>query len=386
MANTIASPNMNLPIPVVGVDPSPQWAQDVNSSLTIIDGHNHTAGYGVPIPPAGLNINADLTFNAQNATNLRSARFFPQLSPLSGPTDIGCLYESGVDLYFNDGSGNQIRITQSGGLAGVSGSIANLTSPASATYVALSQTFVWQSAANTPANMDNASVILRNLVANSKGLTLNPPNAMGSDYSITLPSLPAAQQIMTLDNSGNMAAPYTVDGTTIAIAANVIGVPAAGIGTTQLADGSVTNPKLAALNVQISASSGVYVTNTPTFSNVTNLSVTLTTSGRPVFVGLIHDGTGALTGSYIQGTSTSAGTAATTFISMLRGATQIYGTQIEAQVGGASLLPEIIIPVTSVYQIDTPTAGTYTYVVKMRPFTGSSIATMANAKLIAYEL
>lgn len=385
MANTIASPNMNLPIPVIGVDPSPQWAQDVNSSLTIVDGHNHTAGYGVPIPPSGLNINADLTFNAQNATNLRSVRFSPQVSPISGATDIGCLYESGVDLYFNDGSGNQVRITQSGGVAGTSGSIANLTSPASATYVALSQTFVWQSAANTPANMDNASITLRNLVANSKGLTLNPPNAMGADYSLTLPSLPPAQQIMTLDNSGNMAAPYTVDGTTIAIAANVIGVPTAGINTAQLADGSVTNPKLAALNVVESASSGVFVTNTATFTNVTNLSVTITTSGRPVFVGMVHDGTGALVGSYIKAASTTSGTAATTYISMVRNATQIYGTTLESVVG-SSLLPSISIPATSVYQIDMPTAGTYTYVVEARPLNTGTITTVANAKLIAYEL
>ena len=32
------SPNMNLPIPTVGGEPGPNYATDVNSSLTLVDG------------------------------------------------------------------------------------------------------------------------------------------------------------------------------------------------------------------------------------------------------------------------------------------------------------------------------------------------------------
>lgn len=221
MAFESISPNMNLILPGVGQTLGPQYATDLNNSLTLIDQHNHTAGYGVPIPSSGLNINADLSMNNNNLISIKSARFMPQ-SVLSGPSDLDCLFVNGVDLYYNDGVGNHVRITQAGGVAGTPGSIAGLTSPASATYVAGSQTFVWQSDANTPANMDNASVILRNLVANSFGLTLQPPNAMGADYNLTLPTLPASQKIMTLDAAGNMSAPYVVDNVTIEITANTI--------------------------------------------------------------------------------------------------------------------------------------------------------------------
>lgn len=207
MANEVNSIYMSLPVPVVGVDPGPQYATDVNACLTIIDQHDHLTGSGVPITSAAININGDLPFNNNNLTSLRSLRLQPQVAPIPATgLDLGCIYESGVDLYYNDGAGNQIRITQSGGVAGTPGSIANLTPPASASYVALSATFVWQSAANTAANLDTGSIILRNLTLNSKGLTLSPPNAMGADYSIILPALPASNLPVSIDNAGNMTA------------------------------------------------------------------------------------------------------------------------------------------------------------------------------------
>lgn len=200
---TNLSPEMNLPVPGVGTEPGPQYASDINNCLTIIDGHDHTPDSGVPITPSALNINADLLMNNQNLITARSVRFTPQGAPISNPTDLGAIYESGVDLYYNDGSGNQIRITQSGGIAGTPGSIANLTPPASASYVAGNQTFVWESAALTPANMDFASAILRNLTVSSFGLTLSPPT-LASDYTITLPQLPSSTLPLFISSSGAM--------------------------------------------------------------------------------------------------------------------------------------------------------------------------------------
>ena len=204
MVNTTISPNMGLIIPTVAVDPGPDWANNVNASLSILDSHNHSPGQGVQIQPDGLNIDSDLTFLSNNATNLRSVRFAPQVAPLALTDDIGCLYESSVDLWYNDGNGNQIRLTQGGSIAGTTGSISGLVPPASASYSSGSATFIFQSDNNTPANIDGASFILRKLLAKSKGLTLSPPNAMGANYTITLPSLPAASSFVTIDTSGNM--------------------------------------------------------------------------------------------------------------------------------------------------------------------------------------
>jgi len=223
MANTTPSPNMNMPVPNVGIDPSPQWASDINACLSVIDGHNHSLGTGVQISPSGLNINADLPFLSNNATLLRSVRFAAQSGAISGPADLGCLYEAGVDLYYNDGSGNQIRITQAGSVTGSSGTITGLPSgTASAAYAA--GTFTFQSATNTAATIDAGSYIFRNLTASSHGVTVSPPNSLGSDYNLILPSIPGVTSLMTLDNSGNMAAVTTVDGTTVIISSNMIEV------------------------------------------------------------------------------------------------------------------------------------------------------------------
>jgi hypothetical protein len=209
MAITL-SPNMNLPVPGVGTEAGPAYATDVNNCLGVVDSHDHSPGSGVQITPAGININTDLPVNNENITLIRSVRFLPQPSSLVQPTDLGCLYEVGVDLYYNDGSGNVVRITQGGGIAGAPGNITNLTAPASAAYVSGTATFVWQSNTLTPANLDAASIVLRNLVASSPGLTLSPPT-LTADYTITLPSLPASNLPVSISASGVMsAAPVTL--------------------------------------------------------------------------------------------------------------------------------------------------------------------------------
>lgn len=211
MAGEAISANMLLPIPGVGITSGPVYAQDLNNCLTIIDSHDHSSGSGVPITPSGLNISSDLTFINNNLTNVRSMRFESQSAALGGATDLGCIYEIGVDLYFNDGSGNVVRLTQNGAVAGTPGSIANLVSPASASYSSSNSSFIFQSNVNTPADLDGASLKLRNLTANSHALTLSPPNAMGADYSIVLPALPVVSSVTTIDTAGNMGtAPYNV--------------------------------------------------------------------------------------------------------------------------------------------------------------------------------
>ena len=61
--------------PAVGVDTGPTWADNLNTSLDAIDGHDHSTNKGVRITPAGLNINADLEFNQNSATELKNVIF-----------------------------------------------------------------------------------------------------------------------------------------------------------------------------------------------------------------------------------------------------------------------------------------------------------------------
>lgn len=203
----ILTPNMSLPVPSVGSEPGPEYATDINNCLELLDSHNHAPGQGVQIDPTGLNINADLEMNSQNLIGIRTLRLASQDAVLGEPTDLGCLYEVDDDLYFNDGLGNQIRLTQNGSVAGTSGSIANLVSPASASYVVANDTFVWESDTNVAANMDMASAIIRKQTASSPGVTIAAPVALASDYTMTLMAAPpAALNFIGMDASGNLSA------------------------------------------------------------------------------------------------------------------------------------------------------------------------------------
>jgi len=205
--SVVISPNMNLPVPVVGVEPGPNYASDVNNSLTIIDGHTHNVGSGVAITPSAININTDLTFAGQNATTLKTVRFQPQASAIASTSpNVGCLFvatsSGNNELFYNDSSGNQVQITLAGVLNATSSGIASGTASAAFSGGVL----VVNAATNTPANIQVASVLLGNNVASSKFLTLSPPNAMGANYSLVLPGIPGSTSFMTLDTSGNMGA------------------------------------------------------------------------------------------------------------------------------------------------------------------------------------
>ncbi len=288
------SPNMNLPEPVVGTTPAPDWATLLVQCLNIIDSHSHVTGSGVPITPDAISMTSDLAFSSKNASGLKSSIYTAQSAPIAATgIYLGCTYVSGVDLYYNDISGNQVRITQSGGVAGTPGSITGLASPATASFIPVSGRFVWQSDANVAADMDFAAAIMRNTASNTYALTLQPPT-LGSSYSITLPPLPASQKIMTLDASGNMTAPYTVDGSTIAIAANVIGIPNSGVGSNQIAALAVTAAKIALATIttsQIAATTilasniaNSTLTGTQMASNIDLPGNLVTENGRAVVV------------------------------------------------------------------------------------------------------
>ena len=140
MAITSTTTYMGLILPTPGEQLGPTWATNLNTALTSIDSHDHTSGKGAGIGVAALTIDADLTFKDLSstastpyaATNLKYSSFSKQLSPstdipATGATAISSVLFSGTslgELYYNDGSGNQLQITDAGNL-NVSGVSAN---------------------------------------------------------------------------------------------------------------------------------------------------------------------------------------------------------------------------------------------------------------------
>jgi len=165
------------------------------------------------------------------------------------------------------------------------------------------------------------------------------------------------------------------------------------VGTSNLMDGSVTLPKLAARTLQtnvasvggvaISGSSGNFEAYASTV--VANLTVTLSTIGRPVFVGLIGDGSTG--GSYI-GVYTSANTPPSAQFGITRGNTTICAYNLT---GPASTVTaendQVYIPGSALHMIDLPPgAGTYTYQVVVVPAASSTETMIQYCQLVAFEL
>jgi hypothetical protein len=282
----ILSPNMNLPVPVVGQEPGPNYATDVNNSLTLIDQHTHLPGSGVLITTAAININASLPMNNFNLTGLGALTLVAQ----SSFTTANSIYEdSSGNLHYINGAGLDIQVTNSSGVNVTPTSIPGLVPPASLNYVPISDTFVFQSNVNIAANLDAGSVLLRNLSPNSTfSLTLSPPGALSNNYTITLPTIPVSQSFVTLDTSGNLsgATPFS-----------------AGITSSNIAAATILGSNIAASTITAS-----------NISTVNSTSVIFNTGFRvssSSIVPILHDTYTALTwnGTYynLGGTSPSGG-------------------------------------------------------------------------------
>lgn len=154
------------------------------------------------------------------------------------------------------------------------------------------------------------------------------------------------------------------------------------IGPKQLQDGAVTQQKRASLGQQISVSSGAVQSNaTTTPADVTGLTVTITTSGRPVYLQVIDDGSGNAC-SIAANSSTAEAIAQFSF---LRGSTTLTTTLIQSEPAGVASV-QYNLPATTLSHVDTPPAGTYTYKVQFVAGNATSTATITRCKLIAYEL
>lgn len=223
MSNVFITPYMGLPLPIPGQDPGPDYANNQYSSGIILDQHNHSPGSGQQINPSGIIINADLPINDNNLTLVKTLNFSAQSGPLSGIVpNIGCVYVAGNELYYNDEAGNVVAITNNGSVNAGAGSISGLPSGTASVFFNGS-TYVFQQATNTAANLDAASIIIRNTTVNSNGITLSAPNSLPANATETLPLPPSTKGIMTMDPSGNMNVEPAAPAATSFIVANTSG-------------------------------------------------------------------------------------------------------------------------------------------------------------------
>ena len=116
MAETSTTTNMGLVLPTPGERLGPTWATDLNTALTSIDAHDHSAGKGVQINNAGITVNANFDFQKSGtsypAVNMKHASFIKQTGHPGVNNDV-YVFGSGTvgDLWFRNNSGANIQIT-----------------------------------------------------------------------------------------------------------------------------------------------------------------------------------------------------------------------------------------------------------------------------------
>jgi hypothetical protein len=370
---------MGLSIPTVGVDPGPDWANNVNADLTTIDGHNHTPGHGVQIPVSGLSIQVDFPLNNNYLTTVKAVRFTSQSTPLATPgVDQTEIYVLNGDLWYINAVGTPVRITNGSSIAGATGNITGLPNGfAGVNYNSVTLSYDFTDQNNNPASLAVGPSILLDNPAASYGVTLAAPASNPTPFTVILPIAPAhysnfmllssTGQISTIDASGGIQPSM--------IAPNSLGdaqITPQGISAASILNNTITRTQEAAVGQQISASSGLYSTTSTAAHQVPNLFVVMgQTYGRPISIALqsdrspnpatvvgIPDGTLYLSADY------GLGTAAIAEYRMLEGNT-----------GGIFLLLDPA-PATA--------PGVITYTVQIRAISGS--CAVGFMTLVAYEL
>lgn len=392
----MATPNMNLTLPTVGVTAGPTYAQQNNAALEAIDAHDHTSSKGVAVPTAGININANLDFNGYSPTGLESAVF----GDVAGTPSNRSVYVNSGELFYKDSSGNAVQITNSGSVAGTPGSISNLAtyeSPPltdrfpSVTFSDLARDFSFFYDTGLLAAMNTGDLRIYpydgSFTSYTNFITLKSPTALGTNYVLTLPTaLPADTNFIQVSSAGTLSFSNTI--TQPILAANgTAGAPSYSFSSdtnTGVYRSSADNLTLAAAGTNALTVSGSAVTAhlplyantgsvsapTITFSSDTNTGFWLQTTDT---IGVTAGGTQRLSiGSTIStnNTNLTVGTGSITATTSSLGTAS--ATSINLSSGGAFKAAVYSGSIAATSSVNITPGGTIWGICGLGPYAGST--------------
>lgn len=164
----------------------------------------------------------------------------------------------------------------------------------------------------------------------------------------------------------------------------VADIDANGINTDDIANGAITRAKMESVGQQITSAVDSHAFDQTSYVAVSGLSASITTTGRPVYVGLqagtdvnanvIYSNGGGSDSAYI-------------YVQFKRDGTVVAMMNQYIAVGGASGTTgaRVGIPPSAYHLIDTPSAGSYVYTVEYKTAAGDAVQ-FEGVKLVAYEL
>jgi hypothetical protein len=379
---------MNLVLPTVSQTPGPQWASIINSDLTLIDQHDHTPGFGAPIPVAALNINDSLAFGNNAATGVGYLQFNPQTAAAA----TSSLYVDGNgDFFYNNSLGGQVQITSGGGLAALRGRITNL--PSGTAAVAFSSgagKYTFTKATNEGAVLDSGPIILRTGAAGSNGVGI-VPHPSTANYALQLPpSLPGNPNLLLgCSTLGVMS--FLITDSSLSLTSSLLSVAPSGITATQLAtnsvqtakiqDGAVTYAKLQAANCVVPSGGGVGILTSLTYQGLLVSSATINVvAGRPLILTCMSNDNG-LGGNEAFFTVNGPDVVYLRFAAI--GLSPVGGCYFggTGSAGTISYPPSMLSAV-----IASPTAGLYSFYLEGKSGAAFTSLSYSNIKVVAYQI
>lgn len=296
-----------------GDSPSQAWNKLI-INLQKLDAHNHTEGNGSRLTTGSLNIDANLSFNANAATELARAIFINQTSADVTPYNLQVV--NGNLVYRSPTTTIPLTVNGSS-IASAAGNITGMTGNAAVSYGAGEYSFLQDINLYAPVITGGVRIGPDNVVSPSNFVTLKAYPTTG--YILTLPEAdPDTSKILMSSNaSGDLvwvdglksngvtagqvlfaASNDSVSGVTLTANQVVLGTgatPVAGqltntyVSPTAAIDGTKISPNFGAQNVVTTGTLNAGTTTVSTLNATTaNVSGVLTSSNNVVF-----NGTGA---------------------------------------------------------------------------------------------
>lgn len=250
--------DLNLILPTLS-DPLTTIVSKIAVALsTIKDSHAQRA------TPAALNINSNLSFGGNHATNVGGV----VLATGNAPTAAGSFYYSGGYFYIRDATGiirlsnaGTIDVSSSGAIGGDYGQGGN---PATVVYDDASGQYRFKEDATTWADLVADDLVLMESAGGADFVRLTAPAAVTTPYTVTFPAAPpAALSVMHMAADGTLSTSraLAVDSVTASgtITAAVVTAPAGTMSAVSITAGQFyyTNSE----NIQLDASNARSSTN-----------------------------------------------------------------------------------------------------------------------------
>lgn len=207
---------MQIIVPTEGSD-SGTWDTILNTALgTTIDQHDHTTGNGVQVPTAGIDIDADLTFAGNNATNVGVVGF----TQIASTVINNSLHVKSSDgeLYWRTTGGTDVRVTNGASLdltlaGGITGDYSSTN--ADLEYVDAEKAYEFKQD-ESPDHWANIKAGDIRIAEPTSGVvnfvTLESPTSLAASYTLELPdALPASDQWLVLTSAGKVRPSVPVD-------------------------------------------------------------------------------------------------------------------------------------------------------------------------------